>query len=147
MGASHVPHVHRVKMSWKTAGNWAVKPCLSSENRVDLRLEYNNLSRNFDVLYKLSLSAVHRFAHNLQTPLTSRLRAISDTAHLQYDGKVVQPQLLKHHLEAAAQLTATENSRFYSQFRRTCQSRLSTLCGRLQFGISFGGNSSDRSAT
>ena len=114
MGALRVPHVHRVKISWKTAGNWAVKPFLSSENRVDLLLECNNLGRNFDVLYKLSLSATHRFAHNFQTPSTFRLRAISGTARLKYDGKVVQPQLLKHHLEAAAQLTATENSRFYS---------------------------------
>ena len=92
------------KTSWKTAGNWAVKPRLSSENRVGLLLDYSNLGRNFDVLYKLSLSAAHRFAHNFQTLLTSRLRAISDTARLQHGWKVVQPQLLKDHLEAAAQL-------------------------------------------
>ena len=114
MGASHVPHVHRVKISWKTAWNWAVKPRLSSENRVHLILEYNNLSRNFDVVYKLSLSAAHLFALYFQTPWRSRLRAISDTARLQYDGKVVQSQLVQHHVEAAAQLTVTENSRFCS---------------------------------
>ena len=114
MGASHVPHVHRVKISWKTAWNWAVKPRLSPENRVDLLLEYNNFSRNFEVLCKLSLSAAHRFAHYFQTPWISHLRAISDTARLQYDGKVVQPRLVQHHLEAAAQLTVTDNSHFCS---------------------------------
>ena len=89
-----------------------MKPRLSSENRDDRLLENNNLSRNFDALYKLSLSAAHRFAHYFQMLWISRLRAISDTARQQYDGKVVQPQLVQHHLEAAAQLTATENSRF-----------------------------------
>ena len=38
----------------------------------------------------------------------SRLRAISDTTRPQYDGKVVQSQLVQHHVEAAAQLTVTE---------------------------------------
>ena len=126
-----------------------MKPGLSSENRVDLLLEYNNISRNFAVLYKLSSSAAHGFAHYFQTPWRSRLRAISDTraTRLQYDGKVVQSHLVQHHVEAAAQLTVTESSCFCSYFRRTCQSQLFTLCSRLQFGILFGGNSSDRSAT
>ena len=91
-----------------------MKQRFSTKNRVNLLSEYNNLSRTFDVFYKLSRSAAHRFARYFQMPWRSRLRAISDTARLQYDGKVVQSQLVQHHVEAAAQLTVTENSRFCS---------------------------------
>ena len=91
-----------------------MKPRLSSENRVDLILDHNNLSRDFDVVYKLSLSAAHRFALYFQTLWRSRLRAISDTARLHYDGNNVQPRLVQQHLETAAQLTVTESSHFYS---------------------------------
>ena len=85
-----------------------MNPRFSAENSVDLLLENSNLSRTFDVLNKLSRSAAHRLAHFFKTPWRSRLRAISDTARLQYDGKVVQSQLVQHLVEAAAQLTVTE---------------------------------------
>ena len=124
-----------------------MKPRFPAENRADLLLEYNNLSRTFDPLYQLSRSAAHWFANYFQTPWRSRLRAISDTARLQYNGKVVQSQLVQHHVEAAAQLTVAENSRFCSQFRRTCQSQLSKLAADYSLIIPFGGNSFDRSAT
>lgn len=83
MGASHMPCVHRVGILWKPTWNWGPQPCyydggsphtscsscrnfmendlksssatvLFSWEPIDLLVDYSNLSRNSDLLYKLS---------------------------------------------------------------------------------------------